>query len=170
MSIEFVKNSCPVVTQEMYDFFEKHKECYGIDLSGLTVNDRLGFENFFDIKIGERTVGFVFFNFLDFYNNDVTEEDKEFDVEIAVGNLSVMSGERVGGLLELTLSNLEQLKNQLPKEWFDGNRSNCAKYWGAIVYHSNPAYKSMKKINEQFGFQDASDELGKSHFKKSIAL
>lgn len=170
MSIEFVKNSCPVVTQEMYDFFIKYKECYGIDLSGLTVNDRLGFENFFDIKIGERTVGFVFFNFLDFYNNDVTEEDKEFDVEIAVGNLSTMISERVGGLLELTLGNLEQLKNQLPKEWFDSNRSNCAKYWGAIVYHSNPAYKSMKKINEQFGFQDVGGGLGKSHFKKPIAL
>lgn len=61
MSIEFVKNSCPVVTQEMYDFFEKHKECYAIDLSGLKVNEELLLENFFDIKIRERTVDFVFF-------------------------------------------------------------------------------------------------------------
>lgn len=151
-------------------FFVKYQECYGIDLSGLKVNEELLLENFFDIKIGERTVSFVFFNFLDFYNDDVVQKYKELDIEIAVGNLSVMSGERVGGLLELTLGNLEQLKNQLPKEWFDGNGNDCAKYWGAIVYHSNPAYESMKRINEQFGFQDVGGGLGKSHFKKPIVL
>lgn len=138
MSIEFVKNNHPILTQEMYDFFVKYKECYGIDLSGLKVNEELLLENFFDIKIGERTVGFVFFEFPDFYNNDVTEKYKEFDIEIAVGNLSVMSGERVGGLLELTLGNLEQLKNQLPQEWFDGNRSDCAKYWGRLFIIVTP--------------------------------
>lgn len=168
MSIEFVKNSCPILTQEMYDFFVKYQECYGIDLSGLKVNEELLLENFFDIKIGERTVGFVFFEFPDFDNDNVAE--KELDIEIAVGNLSVMSGERVGGLLELTLGNLEQLKNQLSQEWFDSNSSDCAKYWGAIVYYSNPAYESMKKINEQFGFQDVGGGLDKSHFKKPIAL
>lgn len=151
-------------------FFVKYQECYGIDLSGLKVNEELLLENFFDIKIRERTVGFVFFDFPDFYNNDVAEEYKELDIEIAVGNLSVMSGERVGGLLELTLGNLEQFKNQLPQEWFDGNRSDCAKYWGAIVYHNNKAYESIRKINEKFGFHDVNgSELNKSHFKKPIS-
>lgn len=47
MSIEFVKNSCPILTQEMYDFLNKNQSAYEMDFSKIKVGESLDLEQFF---------------------------------------------------------------------------------------------------------------------------
>lgn len=103
----------------------------------LNIGDELDYEYFFEVKdLNSNLLGFLWFEF----------NSENNTVEFNLGKSP--SANKFSGFTESILNDLDDIKNYLPKEWFDNSM------WLVGIKSVNPKREQLEKVLISNGFEE----------------